>query len=254
MDRPGTLAIRTPEGVVFTYELAGPVSRCLAWLLDLVVIAVILFLIRKFFGIFSVVAEDLMTAATIAAYFLVLFGYPLLLEWFGKGQTLGKKLLRLRVIDAQGLRLHFSQILVRNLLRAIDAQPGAFYLIGGVAALLNRHGQRLGDLAANTVVIRHTAPGAPDYSRLLPDKYNSFRAHPHLGARLRQRVDPAAARVLLAALRRRDELDPAARLELNAALAAHLRGLVEFPPAATDGLSDEQYLRNCVDLIYRPTA
>ena len=73
----------------------------------------------------------------------------------------------------------------------------------------------------------------------------------HLAARLRQRVSPAQAAVALQALLRRDEFEPVARVELFGELAAHFRELVEFPSEATDGITDEQYLRNVVDVVYR---
>jgi hypothetical protein len=78
-----------------------------------------------------------------------------------------------------------------------------------------------------------------------------LRQHPHLAARLRQNVSPAEATVALQALIRRDEFDPADRIELFAELAAHFQAKVAFPPEATDGIADEQYLRNVVDVIYR---
>ena len=68
---------------------------------------------------------------------------------------------------------------------------------------------------------------------------------------MRQRILPGEAAVALQALLRRDEFDPAARVELFAELAAHFRSKMDFPSEATDGLADEQYLRNVVDVIYR---
>ena len=66
-----------------------------------------------------------------------------------------------------------------------------------------------------------------------------------------QNVSPAEAAVALHALVRRDEFDPPARVELFGELAAHFHGRTAFPPEATDGVTDEQYVRNIVDLIYR---
>ena len=67
-------------------------------------------------------------------YFVVWIGYGILFEWFWRGQTPGKRLFRLRVMDVNGLRLQFHQILMRNLLRAVDSLP-ACYLVGGLACL-----------------------------------------------------------------------------------------------------------------------
>jgi hypothetical protein len=80
---------------------------------------------------------------------------------------------------------------------------------------------------------------------------NFLRQQPHLEARLRQQVSPAEAAVALQALLRRDDFDPQARIELFAELARHFRRKVEFPPEDIEGVSDEQYLRNVVDVLYR---
>ena len=69
--------------------------------------------------------------------------------------------------------------------------------------------------------------------------------------RLRQRASPAEAAVALQALVRRGPLEPGARLELFRRLADHFRTLVEFPAADVEGLSDEQYVRNVVDILYK---
>jgi len=120
-----------------------------------------------------------------------------------------------------------------------------------VTCWLNSKCQRLGDIAANTVVIRTPRVSEPNLDQLLAGKYNSLRQYPHLVARLRQRVSPAEAGVVLQALLRRDEFDPYARLELFAELAAHFHAKVDFPPEALDGIAEEQYLRNVVDVVYR---
>jgi hypothetical protein len=109
----------------------------------------------------------------------------------------------------------------------------------------------LGDIAANTIVIRSPRLAEPDLDQLLAGKFNSLRQYPHLTARLRQQVLPAEGAVALQALLRRDEFDPLARVELFAHLANHFRAKVEFPPEATDGITDEQHLRNVVDILYR---
>jgi len=250
--KTNTLIVRTPEGILFPLLLAGPVTRFLAWLIDLVCIMI-------FTSLFSVVVE---LAATVSigvallvraiGYFAISIGYGMALEWFWRGQTVGKRFLRLRVMDAQGLRLHPSQIVIRNLLRAVDMLP-LFYLTGGLACLLTRRAQRLGDLAANTIVVRQPKTAQPDLDQLLAGKFNSFREHPHLVARLRQRVTPPEARLALQALLRRDELEPMARVNLFGELTARFRSLVPFPAEITDGLSDEQYVRNVADILFRTT-
>jgi uncharacterized RDD family membrane protein YckC len=248
--RTNTLGIRTPEGILFSLLLAGPVTRSLAWGIDFVCIAMLSMALGRALSFLAVISPDLAQGVYILALFFVSIGYGICLEWFWRGQTLGKRLLRLRVMDAEGLRLHFSQIAMRNLLRFADMLP-MLYLVGGVASLVSRKAQRLGDLAANTVVVRQPRISEPDMDQLLAGKYNSLRNHPHLEARLRQRVSPSEANLALQAVLRREEFEPTARVALFQEIAGHFRRKVEFPAEATEGIPDEQYVRNVVDVLFR---
>jgi uncharacterized RDD family membrane protein YckC len=244
------LRIRTPEGIAFSYPLAGPVIRCLAWMIDLLVVGVIsqaLSLIAKMAGIIS--ADFGMALATVA-YFAVSIGYTIATEWAWRGQTVGKRLLKLRVMDAQGLRLQVNQVVIRNLLRFVDMLP-VCYLVGGITCLVDARARRLGDIAANTVVVHLPQRSEPDLDQLLAGKFNSLRQQPHLEARLRQRVSPDEARLALQALVRRDDLDPAARPALFAELADHFKALVTFPPELVEAMPDEQFVRNVADILFR---
>ena len=245
-----TLQIHTPEGVRFSQPLAGPVIRFLAWGVDLACIVGVTTGINTVLGFFALVSPDLAQAASIAVFFIVSVGYAMVLEWFWRGQTVGKHIFRLRVMDAQGLRLTAQQVVLRNLLRFVDALPVS-YLIGGLAMLWSRRHQRLGDFAANTVVARLPLLAEPDLTQILAGKYNSLRANPPLEARLRQRTTPAEAALVLQAILRREQLDPAARVALYAELAAHFRAKVKLPPEVTEGLADEQFLRNLVDVLHQ---
>lgn len=249
--RSSRLVIQTPEGVSFALELAGPTTRFLAWAIDLaVIIAIWLALIWRVFPVLAAVLPDPTAGMLTLLYFLLSVGYAIVLEWFWRGQTFGKRLLQLRVIDEEGLPLRFSQVVVRNLLRAVDILP-AFYLVGGIACLISRRAQRLGDYAANTVVVRYPKRIEPDIEQLTGGKYNSFRDYPHLCARLRQLISPEAARTALEALLRREELDAEARVALFREIADYLRELVAFPEEAAFGLTDEQYVRNVADVVFR---
>jgi uncharacterized RDD family membrane protein YckC len=245
-----SLVIETPEGISFTLLLASPVTRFLAWLIDLVAILALNSLIQRALQITGLFGADFAQAAGILGYFVLSTGYGIALEWRLRGQTLGKRVLGLRVMDAEGLRLDFSQIVIRNLLRAIDLLP-AFYLVGGTVAVYTRNCQRLGDLAANTIVIRSPRIEQPDLDRLLGGKFNSLFEYQHLAARLRQRATPELAGIALSALLRREEFDPPARVELFDALAHHFQSVVEFPPEAVEAITSEQYVRNAVEILYR---
>jgi uncharacterized RDD family membrane protein YckC len=245
-----TLPIRTPEGVTFSLILAGPVSRFLAWVVDFACITVIVEALQKISSALGIVSADLVAAAGVVIFFVVSIGYGIACEWYWRGQTVGKRLLHLRVMDRQGLRLQPSQIVTRNLLRFVDCLP-AFYLVGGLTCLLSRHSQRLGDIAGNTVVVRAPEVRQPDLDQLAKSRFNSLSQYPHLAGRLRQRVSPPLANVALQALLRRDEFDPDARLELFSELAAHFRSCVEFPAEAVEQLSDEPYVRDVVEILFQ---
>jgi uncharacterized RDD family membrane protein YckC len=246
--KTGALLIRTPEGIVFSQSLAGPVTRFLAWFVDFLCISILTSTIGTLLGVLRLISANIAGTAFTLGYFIISIGYGILLEWTWRGQTIGKKMLRLRVIDVEGMRLQFDQVMTRNLLRFVDMLP-AFYFVGGLACLLNRNCQRLGDIAANTVVIRTPTLEEPDLDQLLTGKFNSLRQYPHLAARLRQRVSPAEIATALQAIIRRNDFEPAARVNLFEQLAAHFRSKVNFPREATDGISDEQYLRNLVDVV-----
>ena len=251
--RTNTLIIKTPEGIEFALLLAGPITRFLAWAIDMATIIAIISILNVVFGILGILSRDLAIAANIIGFFIVSIGYGILTEWYWQGQTLGKRLLRLRVMDEQGLRLQLSQIVIRNLLRFIDSLP-ALYLVGGLACLFNTRAQRLGDFAANTVVVWSPLIAEPDLNQLLESKYNSFREYPHLEARLRQNVTPLEAQIAVESIVRRNELDPEARVALFRDLSDYFKSIVSFPQEATDGISDEQYVRNVVEALYRPKA
>jgi uncharacterized RDD family membrane protein YckC len=251
--RVSTLVIRTPEGIDFSLPLACPVTRCLAWVVDFACITGLITVTELALGLFKLISFDFGRALGIIAYFVVPVGYGMACEWLWRGQTVGKRVLRLRVMDAQGLHLQFSQVALRNLLRVVDSLP-LCYLVGGIVSLFNARAQRLGDLVANTIVVRHIKIPEPDVDQLMAGKYNSLREYPHLEARLRQRVSPREAGLALHALLRRDQLDLQARVDLFEQMAGHFRSLVVFPPEATEGIAAEQYVRNVVDVLFRPRA
>ena len=220
-----SLSIQTPEGVVFSLPLASPVVRFIAWLLDCACVLALLFVFGQIVSLVAVISGDVALGLNCVLFFVLQTGYGIACEWYWRGQALGKRLMHLRVMDQSGLRLQFS--------------------------LISRRAQRLGDLAAGTVVVRTQKAVAPDVGAILAGKFNSFRTHPHLEARLRQAVSPEEAQWALRALLRRDGYLPQARVELFARMARHFKARVQFPPEITEDLADEQYVRNVVDSLFR---
>ncbi len=261
LGRTTSLEVRTPEGVVFQIPIASPFSRCLALAIDFAVVAALTLLVLQIVRFLQVsiseipilgeILVDFGTGAMVLFQFSIAVFYGIVTEWLMNGQTLGKRLFGLRVIDERGLSLGFKQIVIRNLFRMLDALPSTFYLIGGLACLFTRRCQRIGDIAAGTLVVREVSPTTPSLDHLSVSGNNSFAAVPHIEARLRQRTTPVEARIAFDAVVRRDELNPESRLAVFSKLADHFREIAEFPEEITIGLSDEQYVRNVVDSLFR---
>jgi uncharacterized RDD family membrane protein YckC len=248
--RYATVRVSTPEGVEFAFRVASPVLRMAALYLDWAVIAAAWSVLSATVGMLGMISKDVAIGASIVGYFVLARGYGVFCEWAWGGQTAGKRLLRLRVVDARGLRLTFVQCLLRNLLRFVDGLPLA-YAVGGVAALLSARGQRLGDLVADTLVIHEPLEPTPTQVGLGELRYNSLRSQAAVVARLRREVTTDEARALWQALARREEMEPTARLSLYGELAAYYREKAHLPPALLEGLTDEQQLRNITEVLYR---
>lgn len=173
------LTIDTPEQVSIRFPVAGLGSRFLAILTDSVIqgvayalLILVLFLVassapKTSAGELSRVGEKWLIAAFILFNFLMFWGYFTLFETFWSGQTPGKKLLKIRVIQQSGRQIIFFEAMTRNLLRIVDLLPG-FYLIGVIAMLSNRQHQRLGDLAAGTLVIHERLTHEPIWGGIGP--------------------------------------------------------------------------------------
>src|SRR5215472_13132689 len=244
------LAIATPEGVLFRLPLAGPASRLYAMLLD---IAIVLGTVNGIgllvYRIFSKAPGFGVMVVTLAE-FAIGFAYGALLEGFWNGQTIGKRLFHLRVIDQTGLPLRIEQAWVRNLMRVFDALPFA-YLVGGISVMSSPLMQRFGDRVAGTLVVRQTPLAMPGEQFWTRQKYNSFMNFPAIAMRLRRAATPELASIIQDALRRRNELAPYARREIYRELATYLQNeIAPFPDELVEMLSDEQYLINAAGVLF----
>jgi len=244
------LTVATPEGVVFRLPLAGPAPRLYAMLLDTaIVLAAVNGLGWLVYGIFAKAPGFGIMVITLAE-FAIGFAYAALLEGFWNGQTIGKRLFHLRVIDQAGLPLRIEQAWVRNLMRVFDALPLA-YLVGGISALSSPLLQRFGDRVAGTLVVRETPLAAPAEESWTRQKYNSFMDYPAIAMRLRRAATPELGSLIQDALRRRNELTPYARREIYRELAMYLQNeIAPFPDELVEMLSDEQYLINAAGVLF----
>ncbi len=149
------LRIVTPEGVAIELITAGIGSRFLAGMLDITIQMFALMVI----GQVATFGFDNGYAAAIGGvtFFLVLFAYPILFEVLNHGRTPGKLAAGIRVVRIDGSPVRTTGSVLRNILRLIDGwMVITFFLfpVGFITAFVTRHAQRLGDLAAGTVVIR----------------------------------------------------------------------------------------------------
>ncbi|HEY3758116.1 MAG TPA: RDD family protein [Opitutaceae bacterium] len=242
------LLVRTPEGAVFSFSLASPLVRMIAMVVDLMAISAAWSVLVQFLSLAAAISTDVYHFVEIVGYFVLSQGYFLVMEGAYGGRTLGKALCRLRVVDADGLRLSWSQVIVRSVLRFVDGLP-AFYLVGGVSALLSPRAQRLGDLAAGTVVVSEYSEKMPDAWEVQSQMFNSLRACSGASARLRYAIGPEEAALAARALGRRDALEDSARAEIFATMAERFRTAAALPPEAVEGLTDEQLTRNVVSIL-----
>lgn len=142
--------VETPEGIDLHAQVAGPIPRILAYLMDVVLRGVVLFAL----SIVLYAAGNAGVGLLLLLAFLLEWFYPVLFEVYAKGQTPGKKAMQLTVVNDDLTPINWSPSIVRNLLRAADFCPFAYFL-GLICMTLGRHFQRLGDLAAGTLVIHH---------------------------------------------------------------------------------------------------
>jgi len=155
--------IYTPENVSLQYDVANLGSRLVAVFIDTAIqLAVILLLvITVVFVIPSILADfaarieisPAIIGVILIVVFLVDFFYNIFFELVMNGQTPGKKFARIKVTSVTGEPVNFIKSFIRNLVRLVDMMPTS-YIVGMVVLLLSKKCQRLGDLAANTMVIK----------------------------------------------------------------------------------------------------
>ena len=219
MAAPDKLIIDTPEQIALEYTLAGAGSRFLALAVDtalqllvLVSFVVILIAARVTAGTGVASWATWVQAVIVLAYFVLMYGYFAVFEAVWNGQTPGKRLIGLRVISASGRPITVFDAILRNLLRIVDSMPG-IYAVGLISVFLTERNQRLGDLAAGTVVVheqsleRGTAP-------------TLSTAPVPLGA---ARLEPREIEALETFLSRRNDLPVYMRERTARQLAGHMR-------------------------------
>ncbi len=230
------LTLDTPEGVQLELTLAGVGSRFTAALIDYLiqgVVLIALILVLAYGAGLDPGAGGFAAAAFVVSSFVLFTGYDVAFEVLNAGRTPGKRLNGLRVVRQNGAPVTFATSAVRNVLRLIDILPG-WYLVGIAAILITGRNQRLGDLAAGTLVVRDRRVLPPELA--IPQSVE------------RPAWDTSAIRAdeidtVVSFLARRHQLDHGARVQIGRELAGRLRPRVGGSVTAE---SDELFLERLV--------
>lgn len=225
------IRIETPEGVDLELTLAGLGSRMGSAILDALVRGVLYIVLTILAGAGSTSSPDvagLIGAFLLALIFLIEVGYDIAFETLGSGRTIGKRAAGLRVLRSDGSPVDFRSSAVRNLLRLIDG-PGTAYIAGTISILMTSRNQRVGDLAAGTIVVRDRLgqSQATDVNYIYARENESVT----LDATALTMEELATLRRFL---ERRTQLAPAARMRLAIELADRLRWKVAGVPEFTN--------------------
>ncbi|WP_193162939.1 RDD family protein [Microbulbifer hainanensis] len=164
-----TYNVETPEGIDLRAQAAGPVPRILAFAVDVFYRSLVL----TGLGIALAFADRAGMGIWLVCSFLLEWFYPVYFEVMRGGQTPGKKAFGLMVVNDNLTPISWGASLLRNLLRFADFLPFA-YAAGVISMTLNRNFQRLGDMAAGTLVVyreaEHRQTSLPDVAPLAPPR------------------------------------------------------------------------------------
>ncbi|MDP1794538.1 MAG: RDD family protein [Acidimicrobiales bacterium] len=216
------ISTQTPEGVTIDMTLAGLGSRFAAAIVDGLLHVTVVLAIGTLIALSQ---NNAVAAVGTIAIFVWLFGYDVAFELRASGRTIGKRVTGLRVVKVDGRPVDFRASVVRNLLRLVDLMP-LMYLVGVVTIFVSKRNQRLGDLAAGTVVMREVKGQA---------KSVQFRADDYYDDDLEtwdvSRVSASDVAAVRQFLERRVGLEASARDRLARDLARRLFPMVVGPPA-----------------------
>jgi uncharacterized RDD family membrane protein YckC len=237
--------VETPEKIVLRYALASTGSRAAAWVID-GNIRVVVTWTALFVALFSAEGDawtrsdmGLNTGLSMAFYLIILFivkwGYYVLFESLMRGASPGKRAMGIRAVRADGEPIDFESVVVRNLVRIVDDFP-LFPLLGFLFALSTKRGQRLGDIAAGTVVVQ-----APKGRPVLPEEapIELYSAAPTALAKGKASLTEAELGVLRRFLTERSRLPESAVSSMGERLAAQAEARTGIP---REGRSPVEYI------------
>ena len=225
MPAPEQLIIDTPEQIALEFPLASAGSRFLALGIDSLLQAVV-FAVLGLLALLAVYLRARLSsvmgtwtlAALLLGAFLLYYGYFAVFETLWNGQTPGKRIIGIRAIGESGRPLSATDAILRNLLRIVDQMPG-IYVVGLLSIFFTARNQRLGDLAAGTVVVHDRPVQRPE----IPD------ARPRQVRYGAARLTPEEVALAETFLRRRAALDSYVRLTTARQILDRLRPRLDIP-------------------------
>ena len=245
------LEVETPEHVVVSMPLAGVGSRMAAYGLDLIVrlaLSLLLAVPAIFVAVNFPGLGGYAFLVMLGGLFLLHFAYYVFFETVRHGQTPGKRRLGLRTVKVNGAPVDFIASVLRNVLRLVDWMPG-FYGLGVAAMFLSSSEQRLGDIAAGTVVVRERRDADEDEGTWL-DPVALQRVCGQLGILEPERIEPnlmaEESEIILRLLGRRPLIDPEKAAALEDRLIKRLRDRVVDPQAVLQDHYDDPSSRSAV--------
>ena len=233
--------VHSPEHVAIALVPAGLGNRFAAFLIDLLIVGAVCALVAQVGRLLPRAFGD---AFITTLCFAVFWAYPIWFEAFRAGQTPGKRALGLRVVDGRGLPIGLAQSFVRNIVRALDTVPLGG--VGMICAVLDAQHRRLGDLAADTLVVAERQPEVPDLESAGARRHNSLRTA-RVKRLLDHRVGLEERELLLALCVRAPALEERARYDLFESVGEHYRKKLDLDDPH---LSGEAVVRGLVAICY----
>jgi len=263
------IAVLTSENVRLNYSLAGMGSRVVAFLLDSIIVVLtmggvtVIFLAidpaTVNFAEIESTAQSFLGMIFIILIFLIIWGYYFFFEWLNWGQTPGKSALGIRVASADGAPAGVTACAIRNIVRVIDLMLAGVGVTFFVMIFTPRY-QRLGDLAAGTVVVKRrqlsfdtvlNAARSADQAAFYAQQEAAARAQTMYRpgsniteTNLKIRIDDSERVLIEKFIERRHMLPVDVRRKLARDLAARIRS--RLPGDALGHLDDEPFLETAL--------
>lgn len=237
----GKFSIDTPEQVSLEFNLAGIGSRFMAVFIDTLLQGMLLFaamIAGVSVALVSQMGSTWAIAIVILVYFGIYWGYFAVFETVWKGQTPGKRLIKIRVIKGDGRSINVYDAMIRNLIRIIDFLPTA-YGVGVLTMFIDKKNRRLGDLVAGTVVI-HDREHVGIEANLGTEVAVQSQA---LATYDVTKLEPEYLAMIERFMARRFDIEYGARLSTGDQLASMVRSKLGITKEEQRG-SDEDFLQN----------